>query len=159
MSDIMTPRQRSERMSRVKHRDTKPEKVVRSLLHRLGYRFRLHDKKLPGKPDIVLARHKKVIFIHGCFWHRHGVCRVLSIPTNNADFWAAKFADNVRRDGEKIAALREAGWGVHVVWECETRDLDTLTRLLLDFFKEENEAASGRSGKEGISPRNGAEVV
>lgn len=134
MPDNMTTEQRSERMSRVRNKDTKPERVVRSLLHRLGYRFRLHDKKLSGKPDIVLARHRKVVFIHGCFWHRHGVCRALSIPENNSDFWARKFAENVRRDGEKLAALREAGWDVLVVWECQTKDRDKLERTVRSFM-------------------------
>ena len=84
----------------------------------------------------MLARHKKVIFVHGCFWHRHGACRALSIPANNSDLWARKFEDNVRRDREKLAALREAGWGVLVVWECETKDRDALRRTLLDFLTE-----------------------
>lgn len=136
MPDIMTRKQRSERMSRVRNKDTKPEKVVRSLLHRLGYRFRLHEKNLPGKPDIVLPRHAKVIFVHGCFWHRHGACRELSIPENNADFWEKKFEQNVHRDQEKIVALGEAGWSVLVVWECETRNPATLEQVLLDFLKE-----------------------
>lgn len=112
------------------------------LLHRLGYRFRLHAANLPGKPDIVLARHRKVVFVHGCFWHRHGVCRALSVPASNSDFWAAKFADNVRRDGEKVAALREAGWGVLVVWECETKDRDALEQTLRAFL---NVNAAGAS--------------
>ena len=108
---------------------------MRSVLHRLGYRFGLHGKKLPGKPDIVLTRHKKVVFVHGCFWHRHGVCRVLSIPENNSEFWAAKFADNLRRDQEKLASLKEAGWDVLVVWECELRDREKLERQLRAFMK------------------------
>jgi DNA mismatch endonuclease (patch repair protein) len=122
-------------MSRVRNKDTKPEKLVRSLLHRLGYRFRLHNNKLPGKPDILLPRHKKAIFVHGCFWHRHGVCRPLSIPENNPDFWRKKFEDNIRRDSEKLAALREAGWDVFVVWECETKDRAKLERRLRSFMK------------------------
>lgn len=135
MPDIMTQEERSERMSRVRNKDTRPEKLVRSLLHRMGYRFRLHGKKLPGKPDIVLPRHKKVIFIHGCFWHQHGICRPLSIPENNSDFWRQKFADNVRRDCEKLAALREAGWDVLVVWECETKDRAKLEGQLRSFME------------------------
>jgi DNA mismatch endonuclease (patch repair protein) len=92
MPDIMTKEQRSERMSRVRNKDSKPEMRVRSVLHRLGFRFRLHDGGLPGKPDIVLRRHAKVILMHGCNWHRHGVCRPRSIPANNPDFWHKKFA-------------------------------------------------------------------
>ena len=134
MPDNMTPEGRSERMSRVRNKDTKPEKFVRSLLHRMGYRFRLHVKTLPGKPDIVLPRHKKVIFVHGCFWHRHGICRPLSIPENNSEFWAEKFAGNVRRDVEKISSLKSAGWDVLVVWECEVRNRDALERCLRAFL-------------------------
>lgn len=135
MSDTMNSEQRSERMSLVKHKRTQPEKVVRSLLHRLGYRFRLHAANLPGRPDIVLPRHRKAIFIHRCFWHRHGVCYKLSIPTNNAALWAAKFRDNVRRDAEKAAACCPPGWAVHVVWECETKDTDSLRSSLLTFMQ------------------------
>lgn len=135
MSDIMTPRERSVRMSKVRNKDTKPEKIVRSLLHRLGYRYRLHDTKLPGKPDIVLPRHRKIIFVHGCFWHRHGRCRRLTIPANNADFWRRKFAENKERDRTRLARLRAAGWKVLIVWECETRNAEELRRILCDFLK------------------------
>jgi DNA mismatch endonuclease, patch repair protein len=104
------------------------------MLHRLGFRFGLHGKSLPGKPDIVLTRHNKVVFVHGCLWHRHGICRALSIPKSNPKKWATKFADNVRRDAEKLAALREAGWEVLVVWECELRDREKLDRQLRAFM-------------------------
>ena len=136
MSDPLTPTQRSERMARVRSKDTKPELVVRSLLHRMGYRFRLHGKALPGKPDIVLPRHRKAVFVHGCFWHRHGACRPLSLPTTNTAFWAEKFAANVRRDRRKLRALRNAGWGVLVVWECQLKDRDRLERRLRAFLAE-----------------------
>ncbi len=142
MSDTLTQAERSERMSRVRNKDTKPEKVVRSILHRMGFRFRLHTNTLPGKPDIMLPKHKKVIFIHGCFWHRHGVCRALSIPESNSDKWAAKFADNVRRDGEKLAAVRAAGWDVLVVWECELRDLAKLEITLREFMAKPSHLAA-----------------
>ncbi len=105
MPDIMTSEQRSERMSRVRNKNSKPEMRVRSLLHRLGFRFRLHDASLPGKPDMVLRRHAKVILMHGCYWHRHGVCRPLSISENNPDFWRKKFAENVRRDRKNVRDL------------------------------------------------------
>lgn len=134
MSDIMTPKQRSERMSRVRNKDTKPEKVVRSILHSMGYRFRLHRKNLPGSPDVVLPRHMKIIFVHGCFWHRHGVCRRLSIPGNNSDFWRQKFRENVRRDKEKLKTLSVLGWEVLVIWECETADQDKLREKLQIFM-------------------------
>jgi DNA mismatch endonuclease (patch repair protein) len=135
MPDIMTPQERSERMGRVKNKNSRPEILVRSLVHRMGFRFRLHGKKLPGKPDIVLVRHKKVIFIHGCYWHQHGVCRPLAIPENNSDFWRRKFADNVDRDKRNIEELAELGWRVLVVWECETKDLPTLKDKLQTFLK------------------------
>jgi DNA mismatch endonuclease, patch repair protein len=148
MPDIMNPAERSERMSRVRNKDSKPEKLVRSVLHCLGHRFRLHGKNLPGKPDIVLGRHKKIVFVHGCFWHRHGVCRRLSIPKSNPRFWMRKFADNVRRDSEKIAALRRCGWDVLIVWECETKDRAKLERTLRRFM-----AKIRRSSQTGASRR------
>jgi DNA mismatch endonuclease (patch repair protein) len=134
MPDIMTPEERSERMSRVRNKNTKPEKRVRSILHGLGYRFRLHNGKLPGKPDIVLHRHHKVILIHGCYWHRHGVCRPLSIPENNPDKWRKKFEENVERDRRNLAQLKELGWNVLVIWECETKDEAKLREKLLRFM-------------------------
>lgn len=135
MPDIMTKAERSERMSRVKNKNSKPELRVRSLLHRLGYRFRLHNSKLPGKPDIVLGRHKKVIFVHGCYWHRHGVCRPLSIPGSDPAFWSRKFADNVDRDRRNLKDLNDLGWAVLTVWECETRDGAELERKVTAFMR------------------------
>lgn len=140
MVDTLTPFQRSQRMSRVRDKNTKPEKIVRSLLHRMGFRFRLHCQSLPGKPDVVLARHKKVIFIHGCFWHRHGVCRELSIPENNPEFWAKKFAGNVERDVKKIAAIRARGWRALVVWECELKNMAKLEKTLRRFLNSNQNA-------------------
>jgi DNA mismatch endonuclease (patch repair protein) len=136
MPDIMTKEERSERMSRVKNKDSKAEKRVRSLVHRMGFRFRLHNKKLPGKPDIVLTRHKKVVLIHGCYWHQHGVCRSLAIPENNPDFWRKKFAENVERDKRNIRALNELGWRVLVIWECETKDAEKLEAKIHSFLCE-----------------------
>lgn len=121
-------------MSLVKHKHTKPELFVRSLVHRLGFRFRLHDSRLAGKPDLVLKRLRKVIFVHGCFWHRHGKCRELSIPTNNPDFWKQKFAENKRRDMRNIRAIRSAGWGVLVVWECEIKHPTKLQSRIVSFL-------------------------
>lgn len=135
MPDFLSPEERSERMARIRNKDSKPEKRVRSLLHRLGFRFRLHDKSLPGKPDIVLPRHKKVVLIHGCYWHRHGACRPLSIPENNPEKWREKFKDNVARDRRNLRQLKERGWEVLVVWECETKDLDRLREVLLTFMR------------------------
>ncbi len=117
-------------MSRVRGKDTKPEIKVRRLLHRLGYRFRLHRKDLPGSPDIVLPRLRTVVFVHGCFWHRHPGCKMASTPKTRTDFWQAKFARNVERDALYEARLREMSWTVIVVWECQTRkETDLALRL------------------------------
>ena len=117
-------------MSRIGSRDTKPELVVRSALHRMGYRFRLHRKDLPGTPDIVLPRHGTVIFVHGCFWHRHKGCSACYTPKTRTEFWKKKFGDNVRRDRRNTRLLRQRGWKVFVVWECETGSDSKLQRLL-----------------------------
>lgn len=104
-------------MSGIRGKNTKPEKLVRSLLHREGLRFRLHAR-LPGKPDMVLPKHKAIVFVHGCFWHRHPNCRYATTPASNAEFWQAKFDSNVARDGDAIRQLRRLGWRVFVVWSC-----------------------------------------
>ena len=123
-------------MSHIRGRDTKPEMLVRSLLHRLGYRFRLHRRDLPGRPDIVLPKWKTAVFVHGCFWHRHPGCRFAYTPKSRADFWQKKFRDNVERDAKSVAALEEAGWKTLIVWECETAEPDRLaTRLKLEAVK------------------------
>src|SRR5690606_9744744 len=122
-------------MSRIRGRNTRPEKVVRSLLHRMGYRFRLHRRDLPGTPDMVLPRHRAVIFVHGCFWHRHGRCRYAYTPKSRVEFWEEKFRQNVERDRRNAWALRRAGWRVLVVWECEIRDLDKLERRIRAFLQ------------------------
>ncbi len=121
-------------MSRVKGRDTKPEKVVRSLLHRLGYRFRLHRKDLPGKPDIVLPKHRKVIFVHGCFWHGHTGCRRAARPTDNAEFWNIKLDGNMKRDRENLSKLQSTGWDALVVWQCEMKNEADLTEKIQSFL-------------------------
>lgn len=112
---------RSQIMRSVRGKNTTPEMKVRSALHRAGYRFRLHRKDLPGRPDIVLPALKAVVFVHGCFWHRHAACRAASSPSTRSDFWQDKFARNVERDRLAIDALTKAGWAVHLVWECETK--------------------------------------
>lgn len=114
-------------MARVRGTNTKPELLVRQLLHALGYRFRLHRRDLAGSPDIVLPRHRRVVFVHGCFWHRHEGCRLASSPKTRKDFWEAKFARNVKRDAEAVSKLRCDGWTVTIVWECETRSPLALT--------------------------------
>lgn len=133
--DSLTPEKRSWNMSRIKNRDTKPELIVRSLLHRKGYRFRLHRKDLPGKPDITLPRFKTVIFVHGCFWHRHEGCRYAYNPKSRVDFWQKKFSCNVIRDQEVQNALLELGWKVYVIWECETKKTELLERKIEQIFK------------------------
>ena len=122
MSDVHTAKQRSYNMSRIRSKDTKPELVVRSLVHRMGYRFRLHVTGLPGRPDLVLAARRKVIFVHGCFWHQHR-CRFGRVtPVANSAFWAAKRQANSARDRQNVRSLKAAGWSVLVVWECWTKD-------------------------------------
>ena len=121
-------------MSRIKNRDTKPELIVRSLLHRMGYRFRLHRKDLPGKPDIILPRYKKIIFVHGCFWHRHEGCQYAYNPKTRVDFWQEKFRQNVKRDQKVQQELIQLGWEVHVIWECETREPGALEKIIERIF-------------------------
>jgi len=134
MTDNMDQARRSWNMSRIKDRNTRPELLVRSALHRLGYRFRLHRQDLPGTPDIVLPKHKTAIFVHGCFWHRHAGCKYAYSPKTRVDFWQRKFLENVRRYERQEQELTQMGWRVHVVWECETSDagnlIATLSRLL-----------------------------
>jgi DNA mismatch endonuclease (patch repair protein) len=122
--------QRSRNMAAIRCRNTKPELRVRSLLHQLGYRFRLHWRDLPGSPDIVLPRHHTVVFVHGCFWHRHAGCRYTTTPGTRSDFWEEKFRLNVERDARQQAELRAAGWAVLVVWECELKDIEALSSRL-----------------------------
>lgn len=125
--DKLTPEQRSEVMSRVKGINTSPELRVRRVLHAMGYRFRLHRKDLPGKPDIVLPKHRLCLFVHGCFWHQHEGCKRATFPETNRDFWAKKFEQNRRRDERIASALIQAGWRVCVIWECQTKDENTLS--------------------------------
>ena len=121
MSDIVDPLTRSRMMSGIRGKDTKPELAVRRALHRAGYRFRLHRKDLPGRPDIVLPKYHAVIFVHGCFWHGHG-CRHFKIPKTRTDFWLDKIMANAKRDRLNAESLRAAGWSVLIVWECEIND-------------------------------------
>ncbi len=119
MTDVFDQQKRSWIMSRVKGRDTKPEVAVRSALHRAGFRFRLHAKDLPGAPDIVLRKHRMVVFVNGCFWHGHGCPRGARIPAANRDYWVRKIARNQARDRRVQRQLRRLGWRVRVVWECK----------------------------------------
>lgn len=124
--DVHTPEQRSFNMSRIRSKDTKPELLVRKLLHRMGYRFRLHRRDLPGSPDVVLPRYHVLIYVHGCFWHRHEGCRFTTIPSNNTEMWQRKFQENILRDQKNRKDALRLGWQPIVVWECETRDLELL---------------------------------
>ena len=128
--DRLTPERRSWNMSRIRNRDTRPEKLVRSLLHRMGFRFRLHRKDLPGKPDIILPRHHAVVMVHGCYWHRHPGCHFAYTPKSNQEFWENKFRDNINRDLRQQQELTALGWRVLTVWECETRYPETLSERL-----------------------------
>lgn len=134
MADRISAEHRSWNMSRIRNRDTKPEILVRSLLHRLGFRFRLHRKDLPGKPDIVMPGRGAVIFVHGCFWHRHKRCKETTTPKTKTAFWRKKFAGNVERDIKAQRQLRRMGWRVKVIWQCQTRDEKRLTAILQRFL-------------------------
>ena len=121
-------------MANIRSRHTKPELVVRSLLHSLGYRFRLHHAKLVGKPDIVLPRHKKIILVHGCFWHMHDCKRGNVTPKTNEDYWTRKRVGNVKRDQEHAKEYSDSGYQIQVVWECQTLDLEVLRNSLIRFL-------------------------
>jgi len=131
--DRLTRKRRSWNMSRIRGTNTDPEIRVRSLLHRLGYRFRLHGRDLPGKPDIVLRKYNAVVLVHGCFWHRHG-CKWTYVPKSNKDFWRVKFERNVARDALVRKQLRAHGWRVLTIWACTTKDEKQLERRLKSFL-------------------------
>lgn len=135
MADVLTKEQRHRNMANIKGQNTKPELIVRSLVHRLGYRYRLHQKGLPGKPDMVFASRRKVIFIHGCFWHMHE-CRYGAVkPATNASFWETKRLSNVGRDRKNRIALEMSGWQVLVIWECQTKlSDDALEEIIIRFL-------------------------
>lgn len=126
----MDKRRRSEIMSKIRGRDTAPELIVRRIAHRLGFRFRLHRRDLPGRPDLVFPRHQLAIFVHGCFWHRHEGCQYAYTPKTRMTFWTAKFEKNVARDRRSVEALRKLGWRVLVIWECETQQEEAVRRRL-----------------------------
>jgi DNA mismatch endonuclease (patch repair protein) len=139
--DRLAPERRSWNMSRIRGRDTVPEKRVRSLLHRHGFRFSLRRKDLPGKPDIVLPRFHTVIFVHGCFWHRHSRCRNAVMPKTRIEFWSRKLSGNTERDRRNAIELKRLGWRVLVVWECELADESALQTRLSQAF-----SANGTNG-------------
>lgn len=137
--DTLTPAARSERMSRIHGKDTQPEMKVRRLAHGMGYRYRLHRKDLPGRPDLVFSSRRKVIFVHGCFWHRHpdARCKLARLPKSNLSFWQSKLEGNRTRDLENQKKLVEDGWQVLVLWECELRDDSNLGQRIRGFLEDE----------------------
>jgi len=129
--DVFSRKKRSWIMGRIRSKNTKPEIIVRSILHRIGFRFSLRHKKLPGSPDIVLPKHKTIVFVHGCFWHRHRSCKVSTTPKSRVAFWKSKFEKNVGRDIRNLRELRKLGWNVIVVWECQAmKDPEKLAKRL-----------------------------
>ena len=133
--DRISPQRRSWNMSRIRAKDTAPELIVRRELHRRGFRFRLHRRDLPGCPDIVLPKHRQVIFVNGCFWHRHDGCSLAAIPKSNQAFWQEKFQKTVERDKRTRKELKDAGWSVHVVWECDAVESERLGPVLSSILK------------------------
>ena len=136
MTDHISQKHRSWNMSRISSKNSTPERIVRSVLHRMGYRFRLHDKKLSGKPDLVFKKHNLVIFVHGCFWHRHQGCKRCTTPKSNQGYWLDKFKKNTSRDRKNQKKLIEQDWRVEVIWECETKDWSKLFTRLYEIFPE-----------------------
>jgi DNA mismatch endonuclease, patch repair protein len=136
LTDKISTDRRSANMRAIRSKNMKPEMVVRSLAHRLGYRFRLHRKDLPGKPDMVFSSRRAVIFIHGCFWHQHPApnCKDARTPKSNTDYWQPKLARNQFRDAEHEATLRAQGWLVLVIWECQIKNEEALKQTLLEFL-------------------------
>jgi DNA mismatch endonuclease (patch repair protein) len=136
MTDCLTPQKRSWLMSQVPSKDTTTELIVRRLVHSMGYRYRLHGSDLPGKPDIVLPKYKKIILVHGCFWHRHKGCRKSGVPKSKKHFWLDKFEKNIRRDAKEMRILKKYGWRILVVWQCQTKDNEKLKNRLNRFLNE-----------------------
>jgi DNA mismatch endonuclease, patch repair protein len=137
VTDTLPPDRRSANMSRIRSRDTSPEMIVRRLVHGMGYRYRLHVARLPGKPDIVLPRLRRIIDVRGCFWHQHPGCIDSHVPKSRLEYWAPKLERNQRRDEENRAKLRELGWRVLVIWECEAKAASKLAERLAQFLREE----------------------
>ncbi len=135
VADSLSIVDRSRNMSQIRSRDTSPEMMVRRLLHGMGYRYRLHARDLPGKPDIVFRLRRKAIFVHGCFWHQHDACKEGRIPGSNRSYWVAKLERNIARDGEHLQCLREMGWDVLVIWECELSPGHMLVCRLRNFLQ------------------------
>ena len=127
MVDIVDAATRSRLMSGIKAKDTKPEMAIRKMLHAAGFRYRLHDKRLPGKPDLVLPKYRTAVFVHGCFWHGHESCSLFRIPKSKTEFWEEKISQNIKRDSRHISELLAHGWRVLVIWECATKGANKMT--------------------------------
>jgi len=140
MTDVFSTEKRSWIMSQVRSQDTSPEIKVRSITHRLGYRFRLHRKDLPGKPDLVFPSCKKVIFVHGCFWHGHGCSRGGRIPKTNTKYWIDKISKNVERDQKNKVALKSLGWEILIIWECDLKDPEKVMLNIDEYLSENHDA-------------------
>lgn len=134
MVDTLTPSRRSLLMGQVRQKNTKSEIEVRRRLHAMGFRYRLHGRELPGRPDLVFSKSKRVIFVHGCYWHRHD-CKKATVPSSNVEYWTKKFAENVARDNKVVDELTRLGWALMIVWECQTRDSDALALSLPAFLQ------------------------
>lgn len=142
MADTLSIEERSDRMRLIRGKDTKPEILVRRVLSSMGYRYRLHSTKLPGRPDIVFSKRRQVIFVHGCFWHKHKKCRLARLPKSRLEYWVPKLELNRNRDARNEHMLRDEGWRVLIVWECEKRDLGRLKRRLQKFLDTPKSAIS-----------------
>ena len=136
MTDHVDPSKRSSIMAAVHAKDTAPEMAVRRIVHALGYRYRLHSAQLPGKPDLVFVSRRKIVFVHGCFWHRHSMCKYATIPKTRRDFWMEKFSRNAERDRKVRLELKHLGWKVLTVWQCELKKPEKLTERLIEFLED-----------------------
>jgi DNA mismatch endonuclease, patch repair protein len=148
MADIISTSSRSDLMGRVRQKNTDPELRVRKVAHAIGYRFRIHRKDLPGRPDLVFPKYRTAILIHGCFWHRHAGCRRCTSPKSNSVFWSAKFVANINRDRRNISDLKKLGWKVAVIWECEAFNAREIHRKLKRILPGRAHKASGKRSSE-----------
>lgn len=153
MIDIVDSHRRSQLMAGIRSRDTTPELVVRRVAHRMGLRFRLHRKTLPGSPDLVFPKYRLAVFVHGCFWHQHGGCRYAHIPKTRTEYWTDKFMKNVARDKRNEGMLRLLGWNVLVIWECEVDDDDVIKKKLAPFISLMEHAVRKSARGPSLEPR------
>ncbi|MCK5708099.1 MAG: DNA mismatch endonuclease Vsr [Candidatus Aureabacteria bacterium] len=147
--DHLSKNKRSWNMSRIRSTNTKPEMIVRKVAHSLGFRYSLHRKDLPGKPDLVLKKHKTVIFVHGCFWHQHKNCKRANVPKSNFEYWEAKLNRNIERDKKNKRELKKLGWKIIIIWECETKNTEKLIKKISKIYYLMH--SSSKSSKQPIS--------